>query len=62
MAQRRHALVRAELVLAASLSPAHQRRRARASHRLESTTLTDEQANYIGVPKNGPYKSDSYRY
>ncbi|MBE0624804.1 MAG: adenosylhomocysteinase [Burkholderiales bacterium] len=24
--------------------------------------LTDEQAAYIGVPKQGPYKSDSYRY
>jgi adenosylhomocysteinase len=26
------------------------------------TELTDEQANYIGVPKYGPYKADSYRY
>jgi len=26
------------------------------------TELTEEQANYIGVPKNGPYKTDSYRY
>jgi adenosylhomocysteinase len=26
------------------------------------TVLTDEQANYIGVPKEGPYKSDHYRY
>ncbi len=24
--------------------------------------LTDEQAAYIGVPKTGPYKKDSYRY
>src|SRR5918911_1731154 len=24
--------------------------------------LTDEQARYIGVPKQGPYKSDHYRY
>jgi adenosylhomocysteinase len=24
--------------------------------------LTDAQAAYIGVPKQGPYKSDSYRY
>jgi adenosylhomocysteinase len=24
--------------------------------------LTDEQAAYIGVPKQGPYKADSYRY
>ncbi|WP_029461845.1 adenosylhomocysteinase [Serpentinimonas barnesii] len=26
------------------------------------TELSDEQASYIGVPKNGPYKPDSYRY
>ena len=26
------------------------------------TELTDEQAKYIGVAKQGPYKSDSYRY
>ncbi len=26
------------------------------------STLTDQQAEYIGVPKDGPYKSDSYRY
>src|SRR5882762_7069139 len=26
------------------------------------TELTDEQARYIGVPKQGPYKSDHYRY
>ena len=26
------------------------------------TTLTDEQAKYIGVPKEGPYKADHYRY
>jgi len=26
------------------------------------TALTDEQASYIGVGKDGPYKSDSYRY
>jgi len=26
------------------------------------TTLTDEQARYIGVPKAGPYKSEHYRY
>ena len=24
--------------------------------------LSDEQAAYIGVDKQGPYKSDSYRY
>jgi len=26
------------------------------------TELTPEQAKYIGVDQNGPYKSDSYRY
>jgi adenosylhomocysteinase len=26
------------------------------------TTLTDAQAKYIGVSKNGPYKTDHYRY
>jgi len=28
----------------------------------ELTELTEEQAAYIGVPKNGPYKSEHYRY
>jgi adenosylhomocysteinase len=26
------------------------------------TELTPEQASYSGVDKNGPYKSDTYRY
>jgi adenosylhomocysteinase len=26
------------------------------------TVLSDEQAAYIGVPKAGPYKADTYRY
>jgi adenosylhomocysteinase len=26
------------------------------------TTLTEEQADYLGVPVNGPFKSDHYRY
>jgi adenosylhomocysteinase len=26
------------------------------------TTLTQEQADYIGVPVEGPYKPDTYRY
>ena len=26
------------------------------------TELTDDQARYIGVDKNGPYKPDHYRY
>jgi adenosylhomocysteinase len=29
---------------------------------VELTQLTDEQASYIGVDKNGPYKVDHYRY
>ncbi|HTZ93171.1 MAG TPA: adenosylhomocysteinase [Streptosporangiaceae bacterium] len=29
---------------------------------VELTTLTKEQASYIGVPVDGPYKSDHYRY
>jgi adenosylhomocysteinase len=29
---------------------------------VELEELSDEQAKYIGVPKNGPYKSDQYRY
>jgi adenosylhomocysteinase len=28
----------------------------------ELTELSDDQASYIGVDKNGPYKPDSYRY
>jgi adenosylhomocysteinase len=26
------------------------------------TTLTPEQSNYLGVPQNGPFKSEQYRY
>jgi adenosylhomocysteinase len=26
------------------------------------TTLTQEQADYIGVPVQGPYKADHYKY
>ena len=26
------------------------------------TTLTKQQADYIGVPVDGPYKPDTYRY
>ena len=26
------------------------------------TELSDDQADYIGVPKQGPYKSEHYRY
>ena len=26
------------------------------------TTLTDEQASYLGISKIGPYKPDHYRY
>jgi adenosylhomocysteinase len=30
--------------------------------RRELTELTDEQAQYIGVSKQGPYKAEHYRY
>lgn len=26
------------------------------------TTLTDDQASYLGIPKEGPFKADFYRY
>ena len=26
------------------------------------TTLTDDQASYLGIPAEGPYKSEHYRY
>lgn len=26
------------------------------------TELTDKQAKYLGIPKDGPYKPDHYRY
>ena len=29
---------------------------------VELTQLSDEQAAYIGVKKEGPYKPDTYRY
>jgi adenosylhomocysteinase len=29
---------------------------------VELDVLTDEQANYLGIAKNGPYKADHYRY
>ena len=29
---------------------------------VELTELTQEQADYLGVPVEGPYKSDHYRY
>jgi adenosylhomocysteinase len=28
----------------------------------ELTTLTKEQADYIGVDQNGPFKTETYRY
>jgi adenosylhomocysteinase len=29
---------------------------------VELEELTDEQANYLGIPKNGPFKAEHYRY
>jgi adenosylhomocysteinase len=36
--------------------------RHRDAARLTATALTAEQAAYIGVPVDGPYKLDHYRY
>jgi adenosylhomocysteinase len=33
-----------------------------ATLNVELTKLTDVQARYIGVSKQGPYKGDQYRY
>ena len=41
---------------------AKERAELAADPEAELTELTDEQAAYIGVPKQGPYKPDSYRY
>ena len=29
---------------------------------VELTELTPDQASYLGIPVEGPYKSDHYRY
>jgi adenosylhomocysteinase len=29
---------------------------------VELTVLSDDQARYLGIPVEGPYKSDHYRY
>ena len=29
---------------------------------VKMTKLTDEQSEYLGIAKNGPYKPDQYRY
>ncbi|MGA0233053.1 MAG: adenosylhomocysteinase, partial [Saprospiraceae bacterium] len=29
---------------------------------VELEEMTDEQANYVGLPKSGPYKPEYYRY
>jgi adenosylhomocysteinase len=29
---------------------------------VELDVLTDEQADYLGIPKDGPFKADHYRY
>jgi adenosylhomocysteinase len=29
---------------------------------VELTTLTQKQADYLGVPVEGPFKADHYRY
>ncbi len=29
---------------------------------IKLTTLSDDQAKYLGIPKEGPFKPDHYRY
>ena len=29
---------------------------------VKMTTMTQAQADYVGIPVNGPYKADHYRY
>ena len=29
---------------------------------VELDVLTDQQASYLGIPKEGPFKADMYRY
>jgi len=31
-------------------------------HRIKYTKLTEEQAAYLGIPADGPYKPEYYRY
>ena len=33
-----------------------------ASGRIQPEVMSQEQADYIGVPVHGPFKSDAYRY
>ena len=33
-----------------------------ASLNVKLTTLTTTQSSYLGIPANGPYKADHYRY
>jgi adenosylhomocysteinase len=33
-----------------------------ATLNVKLTKLSEQQANYIGVPMEGPYKTDHYRY
>jgi adenosylhomocysteinase len=45
--------------------PSTSTRRSRAApreDRRQADQLTQEQADYIGVPVEGPYKPDHYRY
>ena len=45
------------------LQPLHQlARRHLDALGVKLTRLTKEQSDYIGVPVDGPYKSDHYRY
>jgi len=37
-------------------------REDKANVRRSLDTLTEEQSAYLGIPKEGPYKADMYRY
>jgi adenosylhomocysteinase len=55
-----------EYVLGVHVLPKHLDEKVARLHldalSIELTELTQEQADYIGVPVEGPYKADQYRY
>ena len=51
-----------QLLVARGLAPTRSAAQRLIARGAVLTELTDEQAAYIGVPKQGPYKPDSYRY
>ena len=57
-----HRLLRAPRVHAAEAPRREGRAPAPRQARREAHELTEEQADYIGVPVEGPFKPDHYRY